>query len=170
MLQTIMKWLVYAALAFLVLVGAFVVALFAWNPGEHARTEEPARSEQPAAYAPAVNPEWPGASFPSDAWKSSELEWYIQWKRVRKYARIAFQTLQPAGLVPLKSQARDLWENVAGWQDGRPRSACLPAAEELHKAISTLQAGDAGGALALEASEASGDKCRTAAQAASRRR
>lgn len=129
----------------------------------------------PSSYAavdapPSVNPEWPGAAFPSDAWKTSELEWYVQWKRVRKYGRIAFQMDQTAGFAPLLGQARDLWENVAGWRDGRPRAACLPAAEQLHKALAALNGGEASGIMALRASEAAGDKCRAAAQAAMRQR
>lgn len=126
--------------------------------------------EATAAPTPAVNPEWPGASFPSNAWRGNELEWYIQWKRVHKYARIAFETSQSAGFTPLLQQARDLWENVAGWQDGRPRSACLPAAEQLHKSITALDNGEFGGISALRTSETAGDKCRAATQAALRRR
>ncbi|HEY8136218.1 MAG TPA: hypothetical protein VIF61_00160 [Methylocystis sp.] len=126
--------------------------------------------ETVAASTPPIDPEWPGAAFPSDAWKNSELEWYVQWKRVRKYARIAYQTSQPAGFPPLKGQARELWANVAGWSDGRQKSACLPAAEQLHKALSALDGGEPGGFPALQASETAGDKCRAAAQAAMRRR
>lgn len=162
-----MKILVYAAIGFLALVGVAVLALLLWTPGER-RPEPESQSIHgaPTAQAvPTVNPEWPGAAFPSDAWRSSPLDWYIQWKRVHKYARIASQTSQPAGFAPLRDQARDLWENVVGWQSSRLRSACLAAAEQLHKAVSAL-ADDAGdGPSLLRAAEPAGDKCRDAAQA-----
>lgn len=179
MLASIMKLLVYAALGVLVLVGGFFLTLVLWTPAERRADPDPRPaydvSSQPRALpsfgrASTVNPDWPGARFPSDAWRGSDLEWYVQWKRVHKYARIAYQTAQPAGFAPLRDQARDLWEAVAGWNDGRPRAACLPAAEQLHKAVSALVEEGAGGLSLLRASESAGDKCRAAAQAATRGR
>jgi hypothetical protein len=53
-LQTLMKSLVYAALGFLVLVGAFVVALLAWTPSE--KRVEREREVEPSYSVPAEMP------------------------------------------------------------------------------------------------------------------
>lgn len=155
-------------------VGATIVMVAIIYLGEIKTERRANQAEEPrpatvAASTTTINPEWPGAAFPSENWKDNELEWYVQWKRVRKYASIAFQTSQPIGFPPLKAQARELWANVAGWSEGRPKSACLPAAEQLHKALSALDDWEPSGFPALQASEAAGDKCRTAVQVAMRR-
>ncbi len=106
-----------------------------------------------------VSAQWPGADFPSDAWKSSPREWYIQWKRVRKYARIAVVTHQEQGLDPLTRQARQLYLQIWRWPDGALKNTCYPAAHRLNDAIKALSARNSDGLQQLQISEIDGDRC-----------
>lgn len=101
--------------------------------------------------------EW--ADFPSDAWKNAPIDWFIQWKRVRKYTRVAAITRQELALDPLGRQARQLYLQIWRWPDSPVKNTCYSAADRLKEAVDALAARRSEGLELLSISEIDGERC-----------
>lgn len=119
--------------------------------------------------ATSVHAEADFADFPSDDWKNAPMDWFIQWKRVRKYTRIAAVTHQEHALDPLARQARQLYLQIWRWPDGSVKNICYPSADRLKAAVDALASGRSDGMELLSLSGLDGERCFAAIQTEKKR-